>query len=58
MHGHEINLKSKYINLYVFVFICRLKNEDLADNIPSTNGLSQSPVTVKACGEHNLSGVG
>lgn len=41
----------------MFTF-CRRKNEDLADNIPSTNGLSQSPVKVKACGEHNLSGVG
>lgn len=40
----------------MFTF-CRRKNEDLADNIPSTNGLSQSPVTVKAFGENNLSGV-
>lgn len=39
----------------MFTF-CRRKNEDLADNIPSTNGLSQTPVTEKACGEHNLPG--
>lgn len=33
------------------------KNGDLANNIPSINGISQSP-DEKACGEHNLSGVG
>lgn len=33
------------------------KNEDLANNIPSINGISQSP-DEKACGEYNLSGVG
>lgn len=41
----------------MFTF-CRRKNEDLADNIPSTNGFSQSPITEKACGKYNLSGVG
>lgn len=53
----EINYSEIKIHQDMLIF-CRQKNEDLADNIPSTNGLSQSPVTVKACGKYNLSGVG